>query len=88
MSDPVVIERLAAYLLERFPLARARGLSPRAPLLENGILDSLGILDLVTYLESEFGIRVADDDLVPEHFQTLEHITAFVCARRGEAAAG
>ncbi|MFI5325549.1 MAG: hypothetical protein ACHQ7H_04890 [Candidatus Rokuibacteriota bacterium] len=38
----------------------------------------MGVLDLVGYLEQEFGIAVADDDLLPEHFETLRRLTAFV----------
>jgi acyl carrier protein len=47
-------------------------------LLANGILDSLGVLDMVGYLEMEFGITVSDDDLLPENFETLGRLAQFV----------
>ena len=82
MSDATVSTRIRGFLLERFPLARTRGLGDRDHLLENGILDSLGVLDVVAFLEEAYSITVLDDDLVPEHFQSVEQLTAFVQAKR------
>ncbi len=78
MSEQSVTARIRGFLLARFPLARIRGLSEEERLLENGILDSLGVLDLVAYLENEFAIAIQDEDLLPEHFATLRCVTAFV----------
>jgi acyl carrier protein len=40
-------------------------------------VDSLGILDLVAFLESDFGLSVSDEDLVPDHFRSIECISEF-----------
>jgi acyl carrier protein len=53
-------------------------LGDEEPLLGSGILDSLGILRLVVFLEEEFGIAVPEAALVPEHFQTVRALVAFV----------
>ena len=82
MSHTTVSARIRDFLLQRFPAARTRGLGDRDHLLENGILDSLGVLDVVAFLEEAYGISVLDDDLVPEHFQSVEQLTAFVQAKR------
>lgn len=47
-------------------------------LLASDTLDSLGIVELVSFLEARFGIQVSDDDLVPENFKTINEIVAFV----------
>jgi acyl carrier protein len=78
--------RIRAFVLEKFPLARKQQLKDSDALLESGILDSLGILDLVTYLEQEFSISVADDELVPENFQSIERVAAFVQSKSTRAA--
>jgi acyl carrier protein len=52
-------------------------------LLETDILDSLTIVELVTFLEAKFGIRVQDDDLLPENFKTIDEIVAFVERKGG-----
>lgn len=54
--------------------------------LQTGIIDSTGMLELVAFLEQTFGIRIADDELVPENLDSLENVTRFV--ERKRAAAG
>jgi acyl carrier protein len=51
--------------------------SDEAPLL-NGALDSLGLMNLVSFLEEEFGIQVDDLELVPDNFETIARIEGYV----------
>ncbi len=53
-------------------------LGDEEPRLGSGIVDSLGIMRLVSYIEEEFGVVVSDEDLVPEHFQSVNRLVAFV----------
>lgn len=78
MTSNAVTAQIRAFLIRHFPSARNHPLKEDDQLLANGILDSLGVLDVVGYLEQEFGISVADEDLVPENFETLRRLTAFV----------
>ena len=55
-------------------------------LLETGVLDSLSLLRLVLFIQERFGIMVADVDLVPEHFDSVDTICAYLRPRAGEAA--
>ena len=50
-------------------------------LIENGVIDSLGIFQLVTFLEDEYGIDVMDDELVLSNFGTLQAIADYVRAK-------
>jgi len=52
--------------------------TPHENLLAQGIIDSMGILSLVTFMETRFGIKASDDDMVPENFETLEALRLFV----------
>ena len=76
-------DSIRAYILKRFPQARGRNLQDHDHLLEQGIVDSLGVLELVSYLEQEFAITIADDDLSPENFSSVGQLSAFVAAKRG-----
>jgi len=49
-----------------------------------GVLDSFSLVDFVTLLESECGIRIGDDDLRPENFDTVAKVEAFVERARGK----
>jgi acyl carrier protein len=46
--------------------------------LTSGILDSTGVLELVTFVESSFGVSVTDDELVPANFDSLVAVSSFV----------
>lgn len=70
------------FIMTRFPAARRRAFNNDDSLLESGIIDSLGVLDLVTFIEDEFKISVVDDDLTPDNFQTIDRMTAFVGRKR------
>ena len=78
MTVEAVTERIRDFLAEQFPAARSRRLDTDESLLTNGILDSLGVLDVVAFLETEFKITVTDEDLLPENFESLGRLTAFV----------
>ena len=52
-------------------------------LLERGIMDSTGVLELVAFLESEFGVKVSDEELVPENLDSVTQIAAFVGRKQG-----
>jgi len=78
MTVETVTDRIREFLAEHFPAARSRRLDPDESLLTNGILDSLGVLDVVAFLETEFKITVTDEDLLPENFESLGRLTAFV----------
>lgn len=57
-----------------------------SPLLDSNLLDSLGIIQLMTFLADEFGIEVNDEDFVPENFATLASLVNFVLSKRPAAA--
>jgi acyl carrier protein len=50
-------------------------------LLEGGILDSLGVLALVGFIEKRYGIVVTEDEMMPENFDSIDAIAAFVNGR-------
>ena len=54
-------------------------------LLAAGLIDSTGILELVAYLETQFGIVVEDNEIVPENLDSVNRITAYVTGKRAGA---
>ena len=84
MTMQSIEEKVQAFLLDKFPLARKAGLGKNTPLLEKGILDSLGILDVVSFLENEFSLTINDDELLPENFQSLQSLSSFVLNKNGK----
>jgi acyl carrier protein len=66
------------FILKKFPLARKRHVADSDALLESGLLDSQGVLEVVTFIEQQFSINVEDEELAAENFQTIDRIAAFV----------
>lgn len=81
MNTEQISIALKQFILEKFPLARKRGIDHDTFLLQSGIVDSLGILELVAFIENEFGITVSDDELMPENFQNIAMMTSFVAGK-------
>jgi acyl carrier protein len=76
MQIDSVKECIRGFLASQFPLAR--NLSDQDTLLGDGIVDSLGILEIVSFLEREFGITVVDEELLPENFNSISELAVFV----------
>jgi acyl carrier protein len=67
------------FILEQFlPGESPDKLTQTTPLFTSGLLDSIASLQLVTFLEQSFGIRVAAHEVVPDNLNTLDSIAAFV----------
>lgn len=58
-------------------------LSDHFPLIDNDVIDSLGIFETVSYLEDVEGIQVSDEDLVPENFASIRAIASLLASKKG-----
>jgi len=58
------------------------GLADTDSLLERGVIDSTGVLELVAFLENTYGIRVADEELVPENFDSIDNVCQYLARKR------
>jgi acyl carrier protein len=69
---------IRSFVVQKFPAAKKQALDENVPLLASGIVDSLGMLDLVTFLEATFAIQLSDEELTPENFATIRALATFV----------
>jgi acyl carrier protein len=82
-----VTAELETFIVEEIAMGQGpQSLAPDDDLLASGLIDSLGVTQLVGFLEERFGIAVTDADLVPGNFQSLAQIEAYVGRRRAETA--
>jgi acyl carrier protein len=71
--------RIQNFILKQFPLARKQpSFQNESSLLESGIIDSLGVFDLVSFIEKEFKITITEEDLLAENFESIARMTDFV----------
>ncbi len=81
MTDAKPLVR--AFILDNFLMGGDReGLSDHDSLLGRRVLDSTGFIELVTYLERTFGVRIEDHEMVPENLDSLDNIEAFLARKR------
>lgn len=69
------------FIVDRFLFGDDKKLGDDDSLLEAGIVDSTGILELINHLEERYGIKVDDDELVPENLDTIAGIAAFLAKK-------
>lgn len=61
-------------------------LSDDTSFLDKGVVDSTGVLELVLFVEETFGVSVDDDEIVPDNFDSLNNLTAYVQHKTGKSA--
>jgi acyl carrier protein len=76
-------KQVSAFIVDNFLFGQDNGLAENASLLDHGIVDSTGIMELVAYLEKTYGITVADDELLPENLDSIDTIASFIERKRG-----
>lgn len=67
---------------ELVPDYNSSDLDKNQSLLESGIIDSLGIMKLVAFIEENFQLKVSDEELIPENFETLSALTSLISQKR------
>jgi len=82
----VVEQAIARFIVDNFLFGDAAAApAPDLPLVQSGLVDSTGILEIVAFLESRFGVKTADDELAVDNFGTIATIVKFVLAKREQA---
>jgi acyl carrier protein len=78
-----VQEQIRRYVAENF-LFSSNGfhLDNDESFLESGVVDSLGVLELVTFVEETFRVRVLEDEIVPHNFDSVNRLAAYVAQKR------
>jgi acyl carrier protein len=70
--------KVRSFVVENFLFGNANGLEDDTSFLEAGILDSTGVMEVVAFLEQQFGVRVDEDELTPENLDSISSIGTFV----------
>ena len=71
-------ELIRNYIIDNFLFGEENGLKENTSFLEEGILDSTGVLELVTFIEATFGFVVEDEDLVPENLDSIQNLIRYI----------
>jgi len=70
--------KIRAFIVENFLFGKDEGLEDETSFLDEGIIDSTGILELVNFMEEEFHVKVEDEELVPENLDSIANVVKYL----------
>ena len=72
------------FVTSNFYVADPKSLEDRTSLLDQGIIDSTGVLEVIMFIESTFGVTVEDAEMLPENLDSIDNIAAFVARKTSQ----
>ncbi len=76
-------EQVRQFIISNFYVSDPNALNDDASLLDAGIVDSTGVLEVITFIETTFGVTVEDAEMLPDNLDAVNRIVAFVQRKRG-----
>lgn len=71
-------DKVKKYITENILFSSAYPFSDETSFLENGVVNSMNVMELVAYVEEAFGMDVADNDIVPANFDSIRNLAGFI----------
>ena len=79
-------EQIRGFIVETFLFGEGGDeLANDDSLLDRGIIDSTGVLELIAYVENSFGVKAVDEELVPDNFDSIRRLAAFIVRKQGDS---
>ena len=76
-------EQIRAFVTSNFYVADPSALEDGASLLDRGIIDSTGVLEVIFFIEETFGFKVEYSEMLPENLESIDRIANFVARKMG-----
>ena len=80
-------QQIRDFVTSNFYVADPKSLENSTSLLEAGVIDSTGVLEVIMFIETTFGVTVEDSEMLPENLDSIERIAAFVARKQVPLAA-
>jgi acyl carrier protein len=87
LEDYEMLDKIREFVIDNYLFGEEGKLGNSDSFMDSGIIDSTGILELVRFLEASFGVKVSDEDLIPDNLDSIEKIVAFVQAKQASTVA-
>jgi acyl carrier protein len=71
-------EQIRTFVTSNFYVADPASLADEESLLDHGIIDSTGVLEVILFIEETFGIAVEDSEMLPDNLDSIDRIAAFI----------
>lgn len=77
-----MVHTIRKFVVDNYLFGEEGKLNDEDSFMETGIIDSTGILELVRFLESTYGIKVTDEELIPDNLDSVKKIVSFIHAKQ------
>ena len=74
----VIKQELINFVVDNFMFGNSNGLNDDTSFLDEGIMDSTGAMELVSFLEETYAIEIEDEELIPENLDSINNLHAFM----------
>ena len=77
------VKKLREYIFDNFLFTEdENALGNDDSFMEKGIIDSTGILEVITFIEEDFGVKVKDEEMIPENLDSINKLAAFIQSKK------
>ena len=83
MESAIIVQQLRSFIVENYLFGEEGSLKDADSFLETGILDSTGVLQLVGFLEENYGITFEEEELTPGNLDSINNIIAYLNRKMG-----
>ncbi len=83
----MIKKHIREFIVSNFYVPDPDSLGDAQSLLDSGIMDSTGVFDLIAFLESTYGFKVKDEEMLPDNLDSLDHIASYVARKQGAISA-
>jgi len=82
LTEVDIKKKIKEFIKNNFLLGNDSNLQDDDSFMGKGIVDSTGILEVVSFTEETFGFKVADEELLPENLDSINNLTAFISNKK------
>lgn len=86
VSSLEIKDRLKAFIIDYFVKKSGARLADNTSFLDEGIIDSTGVMELVAFLENTFDIRIEDEEIIPDNFDSINKLLQYVQTKLNSSA--
>ena len=84
LTESAAEQQIRQFLSDNFPFVEGATVDREQSLVEAGVIDSTGVLELVEFLEETFSLQIPLEDLVPENLDSIANVTRYVTSKAAE----
>jgi len=80
-NTAAVTDDIRQFVIENFLFGKGENLQNGESLLDRGVIDSTGVLELIQYIEDRYGIKVEDEEAIPQNLDGVNNVASYVCKK-------